>query len=206
VARAEGESAGYVSPEQYDGRPLGSPADLWSWAVTVLEMFVGERTWPSGTIADEVLRDRLADPARCRVAVPDNVAELLAACFRADPAERPTLVEACDQMARANGVRRSQPPRPSLVEESLGVHERTLVSGARWNDSRDWLNFAYEAGALERAIAALSASSEAMAHVAPGTTTLRDLMGPAAPPITIDAMVKGTDSILADLKRRRARK
>jgi hypothetical protein len=58
-------------------------------------------------------------------------------------------------------------------------------------------------GDLDGAIAALSASREAMAHVAPGTTTLRDLVGPAAPPIPIDAMVKGTDSILADLKRRR---
>ena len=150
VSRAEGMSMPYASPEQAEGHLLGGAADLWSWAVTVLEMFVGERTWISGTVADEVLAQLVAEPDDARVAIPSDVAELLGACFRADPAERPSLGAVGDQLTRTHGVRRSRPPRPSLVEESHGVHERTLVSGARWNDPRGWLNFAYEAGVLDQ--------------------------------------------------------
>jgi tetratricopeptide (TPR) repeat protein len=58
-------------------------------------------------------------------------------------------------------------------------------------------------GDLDGAIAELSAGRDAMAGIAPGTTPLQDLMGPAAPPVTLDAMVKETDSMLDDLRRRR---
>jgi serine/threonine protein kinase len=140
----------YASPEQAEGRSLGGAADLWSWAVTVLEMFVGEHTWISGAVADEVLAQLMTEPDDARVPIPSDVAELLGACFRADPAERPSLGTVAGQLAGTHAVRRSRPPRPSLVEESLGVHERTLVSGARWNDPRGWLSFACEAGVLDQ--------------------------------------------------------
>jgi serine/threonine protein kinase len=148
-SRAEGGSSLYASPEQAEGRRLGGDADLWSWAVTVLEMFAGEHTWISGTVADEVLAQLVTEPDEARVPIPAGVAELLGACFRADPAERPSLGAVTDQLAATHAVRRSQPPRPSLVQESLGTHERTLVSGARWNDPQAWLAFAREAGVLD---------------------------------------------------------
>lgn len=149
-SRADGRSILYASPEQAEGRRLGGTADLWSWAVTVLEMFVGECTWTSGTVADEALAQLMTEPDDARVAIPADIAELLGACFRADPAERPSLGTVADRLARTHSVGRSRPPRPSLVEESLGVHERTLVSGARWNDPRGWLSFACEAGVLDQ--------------------------------------------------------
>jgi hypothetical protein len=36
----------YCSPEQANGFPVTRRTDLWSWALSVLEMFQGERTWP----------------------------------------------------------------------------------------------------------------------------------------------------------------
>ncbi len=149
-SRGEAGSMPYASVEQAEGRRLGGAADLWSWAVTVLEMFVGECTWISGTVADEVLAQLVAEPGDARVAIPPDITELLGACFLADPAERPSLGAVAGQLAKAHAVGRSRPPRPSLLKESLSVHERTLVSGAQWNDPRGWLNFACEAGVLDQ--------------------------------------------------------
>jgi hypothetical protein len=50
---------------------------------------------------------------------------------------------------------------------------------------------------------ALAVQPSKLTHVAAGTVTLHDLMGPAAPPMTIDAMVKDIDGMLDSLKRRR---
>jgi serine/threonine protein kinase len=45
----------YAAPEQAAGQPLTRRSDLWSWAVSVLELFVGALTWRSGVVAAEVL-------------------------------------------------------------------------------------------------------------------------------------------------------
>jgi tetratricopeptide (TPR) repeat protein len=59
-----------------------------------------------------------------------------------------------------------------------------------------------ELGDLSGAIAAVTAGRDALSRVAPGTATLRDLMGPAAPPVTINAMVKAMDGTLDNLEQR----
>jgi serine/threonine protein kinase len=45
----------YRSPEQAALRPVTSATDIWSWAVMMLQVFVGEVTWLDGQVADEVL-------------------------------------------------------------------------------------------------------------------------------------------------------
>src|SRR5262249_4740748 len=56
---AAGLTPAYASPEQALGRSLTRKTDVWSWGVSVLEMFVGQVTWGSGTVADEVLEHYL---------------------------------------------------------------------------------------------------------------------------------------------------
>ncbi|MCD4672306.1 MAG: tetratricopeptide repeat protein, partial [Anaerolineaceae bacterium] len=65
--------------------------DLWSWAVSVLEMFNGERTWAYGSAAPETLKAYLQNgPAVAGLpAMPRAVGELLRECFQEDPADRP---------------------------------------------------------------------------------------------------------------------
>ncbi|MFI2506576.1 protein kinase [Streptomyces sp. NPDC018972] len=153
-AVAEGITPGYASPEQAEGRPLGRPADLWSWAVTVLEMFTGGRTWPSGTLAGAALEAYLEeqrDGATGPVTMPDGVAALLRACFRTDPRERPeSLREAADSLVRTavreHGIPLPGDPPPALPRPSLkGGFERRLLGGAAWQDPRELLGAAYEA-------------------------------------------------------------
>ena len=50
----------YCSPEQAKGLSITRKTDLWSWGVSVLEMFTGGVTWYSGHLAGPVL-DRYAE-------------------------------------------------------------------------------------------------------------------------------------------------
>jgi serine/threonine protein kinase len=81
----------YCSPEQANRDILTRRTDLWSWGLSVLEMFQGERTWGHGTFAAQALENYLeegsADPQLPRM--PMSVAELLQRCFQYEPAERP---------------------------------------------------------------------------------------------------------------------
>ncbi len=76
----------YCSPEQANGGKLTRRTDIWSWAVSVMEMFVGERLWPSGSIAGTACNDYF-DSAR--VPIPESVKVLLRECFREDETKRP---------------------------------------------------------------------------------------------------------------------
>ncbi len=86
-----GATPAYVSPEQARGETLSRRSDIWSFALSVLEMFAGRRSWDFGLKAPEVLasfrRGELG--ASGRPALPGPVAELLARCFREKADERP---------------------------------------------------------------------------------------------------------------------
>ena len=43
-----GGTPAYWSPEQADHRPLTRKTDIWSWGLSILEMFMGEVSWLSG--------------------------------------------------------------------------------------------------------------------------------------------------------------
>jgi len=87
-----GMTPAYCSPEQANKQPLSRKTDIWSWAVSLLEMFAGEVSWQSGVAAAELLK-HLADVRAEGVALPempDGLQELLQTCFESDPARRPT--------------------------------------------------------------------------------------------------------------------
>jgi WD40 repeat protein len=99
-----GGTPAYLSPEQASGDVLTRRADLWSFALTVLEMFVGGRTWEHGLAAPEVLeqyrRGGLAPEGM--PPMPEAVAGLLARCFRERPDDRPrSLAEASEVLKSA---------------------------------------------------------------------------------------------------------
>jgi serine/threonine protein kinase len=81
----------YCSPEQANRETLTRRSDIWSWALSVLEMFKGDCTWGHGTFAAQALENYLeeeaTDPQSPRM--PMSVVELLKRCFQYDPKERP---------------------------------------------------------------------------------------------------------------------
>jgi WD40 repeat protein/serine/threonine protein kinase len=75
----------YASPEQSAGDPVGRRTDIYSFAVSVLEMCVGEATWMAGPVAGAALA-AYRDGA---VVIPPALRDLLERCLRHDPADRP---------------------------------------------------------------------------------------------------------------------
>jgi serine/threonine protein kinase len=97
-----GYTPAYCSPEQAGSRKLDRSTDVWSWGVSVMEMFQGGVTWQSGSVAAEALKAFLehnGDEEHIP-AMPDGVAELLNGCFRKDPAQRWKSMEAVVQKLR----------------------------------------------------------------------------------------------------------
>lgn len=82
----------YCSPEQYQNRKLDHKTDIWSWGVSILEMFTGGVTWEiPGAYAADLLEQYLESgtPEIWLPAMPAELAGLLRRCFADDPSARP---------------------------------------------------------------------------------------------------------------------
>lgn len=92
--------------------------DLWSWAVSVLEMFLGRIAWPSGSVAHITLK-RTAEDERIPP-IPEGMRELLAQCLQLDADRRPhdlgQVAEAVRALyQQATGKPYRQPPRAATA-------------------------------------------------------------------------------------------
>jgi len=143
-----GYTPAYCSPEQADGRKLDRRTDVWSWGVSVMEMFQGGATWHSGKAAAQALESFLENNGEETdiPAMPEGVAELLARCFREDPSQRWQSLEAVVQ--KLKGVYRATVGTEYVralreVEHrhapQVGAGERRTREGASWTDPREWL-------------------------------------------------------------------
>ncbi|MEU5646599.1 protein kinase domain-containing protein [Streptomyces milbemycinicus] len=119
-----GLTPAYASPEQAMGRPVGRRSDIFSLAVSVLEMFVGEITWAAGSIAGESLAG-LREDGECAVPLPGPVADLLARCLAVEPADRPgSMAEVAGDLAGLYEQLTGSPyPRPAPVAAELRADE-----------------------------------------------------------------------------------
>ncbi|MET8453946.1 serine/threonine-protein kinase [Streptomyces sp. NPDC005209] len=148
-AMAYGLTGAYASPEQAENRRVGRASDIWSWAATVLEMLLGRRTWPSGTVAGAVLAATLRrNVTRSGLVIPPGLARLLTACLTVDETARlhdfaPVVQDLCALASRL-GLPVSQEP---VRNGSEGIYRRRTVDGA-WQDPRGLLHFAFEQAGL----------------------------------------------------------
>jgi serine/threonine protein kinase len=97
VAKAAGFCTDvYASPEQLAGRPLTPFTDIWSWAVSVLEMFMGEITWHRGDVAPAVFKEYLSHGGRARAlpAMPHPIVDVLLGCLRLKSSNLPQSFDA----------------------------------------------------------------------------------------------------------------
>lgn len=104
-ARAAYAAKGGQSPE-----PLTRATDVWSWAISVWEMFVGESPCRRGQVAGEAFQSFLDDPWGADPgvpAMPDDIAGLLTRCFVPAVATRPRDMGA-------------------LADELVALHERLV--------------------------------------------------------------------------------
>ncbi|MFF1912966.1 protein kinase [Streptomyces sp. NPDC058239] len=131
-----GMTPAYCSPEQARAERLSEATDVWSWAVSVLEMFVGRPPSYFGQAAAQVFEQFVStgveDPVIPRM--PDPVADMLRRCFAADPAARPSsLGEVADELTRIyrdmTGDRypRELPSEAQLLADGLSNQALSLL-------------------------------------------------------------------------------
>ena len=100
AAGGGGGTPAYMSPEQWAGKPLSRRTDVWSWGLSVLEAFLGQRTWQVGPAASKVLEEAVVEePPAGLPPIPPAVIALLRRCFTTEPEGRPhTMAEAADAL------------------------------------------------------------------------------------------------------------
>lgn len=88
-------TAKYASPEQLFDQDTTGKTDIWSFAVSVLEMFTGHSQWTLGSIFDTELDDYLFgddenEIPKPKIDIPAEIVTLLKHCFMREPNERPS--------------------------------------------------------------------------------------------------------------------
>ncbi|NJM78330.1 MAG: protein kinase [Acaryochloridaceae cyanobacterium RU_4_10] len=124
----------YCSPEQANREVLTRRSDLWSWALSVLEMFIGDCTWPYGIGAGQVLENYLyegaIDPQLPQM--PMQVAELLQQCFQYNPDERPrdllTVAQNLQSIYQQEAGESYPFPEPKAVDNAADSLNNRAVS------------------------------------------------------------------------------
>ncbi len=142
-----GRTEAYCSPEQAIGKPLTPATDVWSWGVSLLEMFAGEVFWISGTVAAKALetyQERKREQASIPP-MPQGLAALLQECFQDQPEARPEMSAAVERLkaiyrqevGKAYDRPLAEIEAPTTPPQKVG--ERLHKRGARWTEPRVWL-------------------------------------------------------------------
>ncbi len=142
-----GYTPAYCSPEQKDSRKLDLGTDLWSWGVSVLEMFQGGVTWQSGKFALEALETYLEhkDEENDIPEMPNELVVALRDCFQKNSSARWSSEELTNWMKDVYENSFSKEYSGCFVEikksavRTAGDNMRRTPSGATWKDPRDWL-------------------------------------------------------------------
>jgi eukaryotic-like serine/threonine-protein kinase len=101
---------GYMSPEQVNGEVLTAKSDVFTLAIILAEMLLGETLFAHGPDLEVLLRIRQVDLdvlARTRRRIPSDVRQMLLSALRADPDQRPdarTFAEALESIMGRRGL------------------------------------------------------------------------------------------------------
>ncbi|GMA95462.1 hypothetical protein GCM10025881_22860 [Pseudolysinimonas kribbensis] len=90
-------TAGYMSPEQAEGRPATPAGDVYSLGLVLLECLTGRREFPGSGVESAVAR--LARDPAIPPALPAAWQELLRTMTARDPDGRPTAAEAAQRLS-----------------------------------------------------------------------------------------------------------
>lgn len=143
VRAAAGErlmTRAYCSPEQALGRRLTCATDVWSWALSVLELFVGGRPCDFGQAGGEAFAAFVAggQPDPQIPVMPENLVSLLGQCFAHDPAQRPgTMRELADGLVEVHATTfgapypRARPEAADLLADGLSNQALSMLDLGR---------------------------------------------------------------------------
>jgi tetratricopeptide (TPR) repeat protein len=126
LVSSRGMTPAYCSPEQSAGQRLSHKTDIWSWGVSVLEMFVGRVTWRLGVEARDALsRYERQDPMLPRM--PASVVRLLHRCFEPQPEARPATMSEVAAELQAIYAHLLEHPYAREAPEQTELDANTLI-------------------------------------------------------------------------------
>ncbi|MBN1297849.1 serine/threonine protein kinase [bacterium] len=146
LVSSDGMTMAYCSPEQSMRKRLDYRTDMWSWGVSVLQMFIGRVAWFCGAFIRSVLEKAMTRPLDDMVQpLPQSVAAVLARCFEDEPDRRwPDFQSIANEMTviyesvLGRPYMRLQPEIPDF-RPSLRTHDRMTIHGCVWRDPAEWL-------------------------------------------------------------------
>ena len=77
----------YMAPEQMNGQPAGTAADMFAWGTTMLYAATGDSPFGSDTLPAVIQRVLYSEPDVS--ALPDGLREVITACLSKEPTARP---------------------------------------------------------------------------------------------------------------------
>jgi WD40 repeat protein/serine/threonine protein kinase len=144
-----GMTPAYCSPEQANKQPLSRKTDIWSWGLSILEMFAGDVFWRSGEAAPEALASYLEmDPEDDAIPkMPASLVELLRRCFERNPDARPKdMIELVESLKLIYATDREQggigrtfdrpdPKPPEMLADALNNQGISLLDLGQREDA-----------------------------------------------------------------------
>ncbi|MHB0996113.1 MAG: protein kinase domain-containing protein [Elusimicrobiales bacterium] len=153
VSGGGGFTDGYASPEQLEKRKLDWRTDLWSWGISVLQMFYGRlpgsRPGEFPEKLQELVGHGTVDRGVCEM--PTSMATILSGCFWENPAQRwksmDTVIDRLKEAFRTvSGTEYLSPLLPISNPETpySGISERRTRNGRVWRNPREVLLWALQ--------------------------------------------------------------
>jgi serine/threonine protein kinase len=152
-----GRTPAYCSPEQAVGKEVSRKTDIWSWAVSVLEMFNGGCTWWAGQAADEAFDDYWSNVSQGNLQndiapMPRAIATIVRKCLRQNPEERwdnlAVVAEELKKVYRETSGRvysRQMPPLPQRSGKTAAEGDGAIHLAGNSANAFQWLCMAYQA-------------------------------------------------------------
>ena len=139
LAPTGGYSPAYSSPEQRGGELLTRRTDIFSWAVSVLEMYIGECRWDSGEEA-AIQYENLVS-SKCRVSIPKKLKGLLRQCLNRNPEKRPHDFAIIEENLKTIYMETTQSPylrrAPETAADTAGALNNRALSFLDIGDIED---------------------------------------------------------------------
>jgi serine/threonine protein kinase len=206
-----GRTLAYASPEQHGGGNISAASDVWSWGVSILELFNGGPLNAPGAQAEAALTRRLRQgPLRAGAPpLPPGVSEILSRCFEQDPAQRwsdlyevaQLLVDVYERDGETYPRSLSAVEVPADDGPDFERDSRWFAARRRLNDVDDFLFEEWDAAYERQDESRLDRLDELMQFLPKDTTAISADIGrsPAARAINALRMLRGARMCLQGL-------
>lgn len=151
LVSTQGMTKAYCSPEQCLGLKLNHKTDIWSYGLTLLQMFTGKVNWAVGVLAEQVLKAVYRQSSELlKLPMPPSVTEILYNCFREHQSDRwDSMLTVADRLQAVFEQETGNPyprSRPEIRQHAIDInYDRTTREGIVWSNPTEWLSKAYKA-------------------------------------------------------------